>query len=90
MKEYAFFVLTCFGLRMLDLPIDPPAAGEQPHIPQYNHMTDEFLDILSRNVVEPLFELNLEQSYDKTFLQVGARLQHTTEYKHGSSTKEAM
>ena len=53
-------------------------------------MTDEFLDILSRNVVEPLFELNLEQNFDKTFLQVGARLQHTTEYKHGNSTKEAM
>ena len=45
---------------MLDIPIDPPAAGEQPHIPQYNVMTDEFFDILSKHVVEPLFELNLE------------------------------
>ena len=45
---------------MLDIPIDPPAAGEKPHIPQYNVMTDEFFDILSKHVVEPLFELNLE------------------------------
>jgi DNA anti-recombination protein RmuC len=30
----------------------------------------------------PLFELNLEQQYDKIFLQVGQRLQHTTENKN--------
>ena len=62
---------------MLDLPVDQPASpvesGEdvnmiQQHIPQDSRMTEEFLMILSKNVLAPLFELNLEQQYDKTFL----------------------
>ena len=54
---------------MLDLPVDQPDAPEnkesedanmEQHPTQDSRITDKFLNILCKDVLAPLFELNLE------------------------------
>lgn len=71
LKEHAFYTLSCFGVRMLNLKLSGEVAKDSDVVMTQDPYPklSEFINLLANNVLAPFFEIDLTKTTNKALIK---------------------